>query len=177
MFCHHKIQQALTIGPRTALRIQHTRHRPTHIYRCNIGADEANLDVGIRLMAASENRREHRSMEFFDLGSAHRTHSTHVCKIRVLREYRRERVSIMPVPRIHEAVHQPPNCLPIKFCSNLTGRCEREQQKQKADGGYLENVSTPVHLHSDTRGRVRSNAYGPPALAPACGGPERRVEG
>jgi hypothetical protein len=81
-----------TIGYGTALRIQHTGHLPTYIYRCNIGADEADFDVVIRL-AVSEKCRKHRSMKLFNLGSTGRTHAAHICEVSVLGEHRCERMN------------------------------------------------------------------------------------
>ena len=123
IFCHHKIQQTLSIGYSIALRIQHTGHLPTYIYRCNMGADEADFDVGKRLMAVSENCREHRSMKLLNLGSSGRTHAAHICEMSVLGEYHCERVSIVPVPRIHEMVHQSPNCFLVIFVEHVSSRC------------------------------------------------------
>jgi len=123
IFCHYKIQQTSSIGYGTALRIHHTGHLPTYIYCCNIGADEADFDVGIRLMAVSENCREHRSMKLFNLGSSGRTHAAHICEIGVLGENHCERVSIVPVPRIHEMVHQSPNRFLINFAEHVSSRC------------------------------------------------------
>src|SRR5580658_3931514 len=122
IFCHHEIQQTSSIGYSTALRIQHTGHLPTHVYRGNIGADETDFDVSIRLMAVSENCREHRSMKLFNLGSSGCAHAAHICEISVLGENHCERVGIVPVPRIHETVHQSPNRLLI-FAEHDSSRC------------------------------------------------------
>src|ERR1019366_856352 len=128
---HHEIQQTPAIGPRISLGIHHAPHLPMHIHGRNVGTDQPCLDDRVALVTVLENGREHRRVELFNFGSPARAFAAPIGEVGILGEYCRERLRVMPVPRVHKPVHHSRDCLLI--CSNFRLCTQRQRQSH---GGY-----------------------------------------
>ena len=104
-FNHHEIQQSLSLRAGIALCIYSACHLPLDIDSRDIGTQEASFDVGVFLVAFAEDSGEDGRVEGLNVCAAARADAANVGEIRVFGKYRRKRLSIVMIPRVHETVH------------------------------------------------------------------------